>query len=78
MLDKAFNAPTAKLIKDWSSKEDDVFVFKYSVPNPVSTCLGPAIPQFQEPFCEQWNKFLLRFTIKGYVLGSAERQETDA
>jgi carboxylesterase type B len=65
LLDKNYNAPTVKLIQEISSETNDVFLFKYMVPNPISTCLGATIPEFQQKFCDQWHKFLLRFVTKG-------------
>uniref|UniRef100_A0AC34G7R9 Uncharacterized protein n=1 Tax=Panagrolaimus sp. ES5 TaxID=591445 RepID=A0AC34G7R9_9BILA len=65
LLDKNYNAPTVKLIQEMRAEKNDIFLFKYLVPNPISTCLGAAIPEFQQKFCDQWHKFLLRFVTKG-------------
>uniref|UniRef100_A0AC34R4E6 Carboxylesterase type B domain-containing protein n=1 Tax=Panagrolaimus sp. JU765 TaxID=591449 RepID=A0AC34R4E6_9BILA len=65
LFDKNFEAPTVLLLPKLKPEENQIFLFKFDVPNPISKCLDAYLPEYLTDFCDQWWKFVLRFTTKG-------------
>uniref|UniRef100_A0A7E4VDI6 COesterase domain-containing protein n=1 Tax=Panagrellus redivivus TaxID=6233 RepID=A0A7E4VDI6_PANRE len=66
LYDKVYHASTAALIKQLKKDHDTtVFLGKYQVPSPLKTCLGDTTPEYQQPFCDLFFKFVVRYVIKG-------------
>ncbi|KAE9553098.1 hypothetical protein FO519_003687 [Halicephalobus sp. NKZ332] len=65
LQDRTYFAPTVTLLEKIKKEKNEVFVFKYDVSNPISTCLSAFTPEYLKNFCDQLWKFVLRFTTKG-------------